>query len=89
MKIAHTIGVVVGLALMLIGLFRLSLPVECDGHSMNIGQVCHETSKGRPVVRSYDEQRSLRDSTTGFLVVGGVIVAAGSAVLLRRTLRAE
>lgn len=88
MKIAHTIGIALGLALLLAGLIRLSLPVECHGRSMDIGQVCHDTSKGRPVVRTFDEQRSLRDSTTGFLVVGGVIVAAGSAVLLRRTLRA-
>ncbi|MGW4353998.1 hypothetical protein ACWELJ_18115 [Nocardia sp. NPDC004582] len=89
MKIAHTIGVAVGLALMLAGMIRLSLPVECHGRSMDIGQVCHDTNKGSAVVRTYDEQRSLRDSTTGFLIVGGVIVAAGSAVLLRRTLRAE
>ncbi|MEU6585303.1 hypothetical protein [Nocardia sp. NPDC046763] len=30
---------------------------------------------------------SLRDSTDGFLIVGGLVVAAGSAVLLRRTTR--
>ncbi|WP_433672247.1 hypothetical protein ACQP06_11735 [Nocardia sp. CA-136227] len=88
MKIAHTIGIAVGLALLLAGVIRLFLPVECDGHTMERGQVCHDTDKGRAVVRTFDEQRSLRDSTTGFLIVGGVIVAAGSAVLLRRTLRA-
>ncbi|MFE3753157.1 hypothetical protein ACFXO9_02510 [Nocardia tengchongensis] len=89
MKIAHTLGVAVGLALLLTGLIRLSLPVECHGHAMDLGQVCHDTEKGRPVTRSFDEQRSLRDSTDGFLTVGGLIVAAGSAVLLRRTLRAD
>ncbi|MEU1210186.1 hypothetical protein [Nocardia sp. NPDC005825] len=89
MKIAHTIGIAVGLALLLTGLFRFSLPVECHGHAMDLGQVCHDTDKGRPVVRSFDEQRSLRDSIDGFLIVGGVIVAGGSAALLWRTRRAD
>ncbi|MFE3988882.1 hypothetical protein ACFXPR_30755 [Nocardia tengchongensis] len=85
LKIAHTIGIVIGLALLLIGVIRLFLPLECAGHRMEAGQVCHDTNKGRAVVRTFDEQRSLRNSTDGFLIVGGAVVAAGSALLLRRT----
>ncbi|MGY4099599.1 hypothetical protein ACW2Q0_08565 [Nocardia sp. R16R-3T] len=86
--IAHTIGIGVGLVLLIAGIIRLLLvPVECSGHQMEPGQVCAETDKGRPVVRTFDQQQSLRNTTDGFLIVGGFAVAAGSAVLLRRVSR--
>ncbi|MEV6098373.1 hypothetical protein [Nocardia sp. NPDC051981] len=88
LRIAHTIGIAVGLVLLIAGIVRLFLPLECSGHTLEPGQECHDTVKGRQVVRTFNEQRSLRDSTDGFLIVGGLVVAAGSAVLLRRTTHA-
>ncbi|MGV9664854.1 hypothetical protein ACWDUL_11535 [Nocardia niigatensis] len=88
LRIAHLIGIAVGLVLLTAGIVRLFLPLECRGHALEPGQECHDTAKGRAVVRTFDEQRSLRNSTDGFLIVGGLVVAAGSAVLLRRTTRA-
>ncbi|MTE13443.1 hypothetical protein [Nocardia aurantiaca] len=87
LTIAHIIGIGVGLVLLIVGIVRLFLPLECSGHALEAGQVCHDTVKGRAVVRTFDEQRSLRDTTDGFLIVGGLVVVTGSAVLLHRTTR--
>ncbi|MGW4244032.1 hypothetical protein [Nocardia sp. NPDC004722] len=88
LTIAHRIAVVVGLLLLIAGVARaLLIPIECSGHRMESGQICVDTEKGRTVSRTFDQQRSLRHSTDGFLIVGGVLVVAGSAVLLRRGAR--
>ncbi|WP_433562472.1 hypothetical protein ACQP1O_34095 [Nocardia sp. CA-151230] len=83
--IAHRIGIGVGLLLLIAGTARLLLvPVNCAGHRMESDQVCTTTEKGRTITRTFDQQRTVRYSTDGFLIIGGLIVTAGSAVLLRR-----
>ncbi len=85
MVIANKIGIVVGLVLIGVGIVRLLLlPVECSGRPMSPGQTCTDLEKGRVVTRSFDQQRSLHNTTDGFFLVGGVVVAAGSALQLRR-----
>ena len=86
--IAHVIGIVVGVVIFAAGIARfLWLPVECSGHLMEPGQTCTDLEKGRVVSRSFDQQRSLLHVTNGFLIVGGLVVAAGSAIQLRRMTR--
>lgn len=86
--IANRIGIVVGAVLIAIGIARLLLlPVECSGQPMLPGQTCTDLEKGRVVTRTYDQQRSLHDTTDGFFIVGGVVAAAGSAFQLRRVTR--
>lgn len=88
MVIAHGIGLGVGAILLCVGLWRLLLlPVECSGREMALDQVCTGVEKGQRVSRTFDQQRALRDSTTGFLIVGGFVVAAGSGGLLVREIR--
>ncbi|WP_040810465.1 hypothetical protein [Nocardia concava] len=71
--------------MLLVGLGRmLLLPLDCAGDRMDPGQVCTTTEKGHTVTRSFEQQRSLRQTTDGFLIVGGLVVGAGSAVLLIR-----
>lgn len=86
--IANRIGIVVGALLLVAGVLRIMLlPVECLGQQMVPGQLCTDTEKGRTVTRTFDQQRSLYDATNGFLIVGGGIVAAASAIALLRISR--
>ncbi len=83
--LANRIGLVVGAVLIGIGITRLLLlPVQCSGEPMRPSQTCTDVEKGHMVTRSFDQQQALHNTTDGFFVVGGAIVAAGSAVQLRR-----
>lgn len=88
LALANRIGLVVGAVLIGIGIARLLLlPVQCSGEPMRPDQTCTDVEKGRVVTRSFDQQQALHKTTDGFFIVGGAIVAAGSAVQLRRLTR--
>jgi hypothetical protein len=83
------IAVLIGLLLVGFGVYQMTLTkVECGGETMQQGDICEVTNKGRTSELNYDEQRAAQ-TRTGWIALGVGVFFLGYAGWTFRSYRKE